>query len=471
MPRLLTVPDHEAITISMNSTERRSVLALATVYGSRMLGLFMILPVFVLLGRDLTGATPMLLGVALGAYGLSQALLQIPFGMLSDRFGRKPLIYLGLILFAAGSLVAAFSDSIHGVIAGRILQGAGAIASVLMALASDLTREENRTRAMAMIGLSIGLAFALSLVLGPLVGDWYGLTGIFSLTAAFSVVGIVLVATVVPTPEIRMHQPDALPAREQIRQVLSSPRLLRLDAGIFCLHLILTAVFLVVPVLLEDRLGVAGSDHWWVYLTAMGTGFVAMLPLMIVGEKHRRIKGVMTFAVALLAAAVALLGVPMDSVLTLWLILFGFFVGFNLLEALLPSLISKEAPAAGKGSAMGVYSTSQFLGSFVGGAVGGWASGIAGLTGVIVLMLAAALVWLLIVATMSQPTYASSLSLQLDPACQTAPPQIREALLDIPGVKDAVVLVNTHEAWLKVDRQTLNEEALWQLSFVARRQA
>jgi len=459
------------MTISMNSTERRSVLALATVYGSRMLGLFMVLPVFVILGRDLDGATPMLLGVALGAYGLTQAVLQIPFGMLSDRFGRKPLIYLGLVLFAAGSLVAAFSDSIHGVIAGRLLQGAGAIASVLMALASDLTREENRTRAMATIGLSIGLAFALSLVLGPIVGEWYGLTGIFTLTAVFSMIGVVLVAFVVPSPESRIHQPDALPAREQIRQLLSSSRLLRLDAGIFCLHLILTAVFLVVPVLLEDRFAVQGSQHWWIYLTAMGVGFIAMLPLIIVGEKQRRIKGVMIFAVALLAAAVALLGVPLSSILQLWLVLFAFFVGFNLLEAMLPSLISKEAPAAGKGSAMGVYSTSQFLGSFIGGSVGGWASGVAGLTGVIVLMLAAALIWLIVVATMAQPSYASSLSLPLDPQCRTAPPEIREALLSVPGVNDAVVLVNTHEAWLKVDRQTLNEEALWQLSFVARQQA
>lgn len=455
----------------MNATERRSVLALATVYGSRMLGLFMVLPVFVLLGRDLEGATPMLLGVALGAYGLSQALLQIPFGMLSDRLGRKPLIYLGLLLFAAGSLVAAFSDSIQGVIAGRILQGAGAIASVLMALASDLTREENRTRAMAMIGLSIGLAFALSLVLGPLVGEWFGLSGIFALTAVFSGVGIVLVALVVPTPESRIHQPDALPAREQIRAVLSSSRLLRLDAGIFFLHLILTAVFLVIPILLEDRLGISGSDHWWIYLSAMAAGFVAMLPLMILGEKKRRIKGVMILAVALLALAVALLGMPMGSLPALWLVLMGFFVGFNLLEALLPSLISKEAPAAGKGSAMGVYSTSQFLGSFIGGTVGGWASGAAGLTGVIVLMLTAALAWLVIVATMAQPSYASSLSLRLDPECRASPPQMREAFLEISGVKDAVVLVSSQEAWLKVDRQALNEEALWQLSFVARHQA
>jgi len=413
----------------------------------------------------------MLLGVALGAYGLTQAVLQIPFGMLSDRFGRKPLIYLGLVLFAAGSLVAAFSDSIHGVIAGRLLQGAGAIASVLMALASDLTREENRTRAMATIGLSIGLAFALSLVLGPLVGEWYGLTGIFTLTAVFSMIGVVLVAFVVPSPESRIHQPDALPAREQIRQVLSSSRLLRLDAGIFCLHLILTAVFLVVPVLLEDRFAVQGSQHWWILPDGHGGRVHCHAAADYRGRETASDQRRDDLCRGTAGGGRGPSGRALSSILQLWLVLFAFFVGFNLLEAMLPSLISKEAPAAGKGSAMGVYSTSQFLGSFIGGSVGGWASGVAGLTGVIVLMLAAALIWLIVVATMAQPSYASSLSLPLDPQCRTAPPEIREALLSVPGVNDAVVLVNTHEAWLKVDRQTLNEEALWQLSFVARQQA
>ena len=450
----------------MNATEKRSVLALASVYGSRMLGLFMVLPVFVLLGRDLDGATPMLLGMALGAYGLSQALLQIPFGMLSDRLGRKPLIYLGLVLFAAGSLLAGLSDSIYGVLAGRILQGAGAIASVLMALASDLTREENRTLAMAMLGLSIGLAFALSLVLGPLVGHWYGLSGIFFLTAFFALIGIVLTAAVVPTPEARLHQPDALPARGQIRQVLTSTRLMRLDAGIFCLHLILTAAFLVVPIVLENNLGLARSGHWWVYLSAMGVGFVTMLPLMILAEKKRRVKGVMILSVSILAVAVALMGFSMSSLMAFWPTLFLFFLGFNLLESLLPSLISKEAPAAGKGSAMGVYSTSQFLGAFVGGALGGWSSGAAGVSGVIVLMLATALIWLIIVATMAQPSYASSMALRLDPAWPGEPLEIRRALMAIPGVDDAVVLAETEEAWLKVDRHRLSEEALWRLSFV-----
>ncbi|XOZ33289.1 MFS transporter [Halomonadaceae bacterium KBTZ08] len=451
----------------MNATEKRAITALAMVYGSRMLGLFMILPVFVLLGRDLQGASPTLLGVALGAYGLSQALLQIPFGMLSDRFGRKPLIQLGLLLFAAGSLLAGWSDSIHGVIAGRILQGSGAIASVLMALASDLTREENRTKGMATIGLSIGLAFALSLVLGPMVGEAYGLTGIFLLTAVLAGIGMVFVATIVPSPEIRSHQPDALPARDQLRQVLTSGRLLRLDAGIFVLHMALTAIFLIVPLTLED-LGLATSQHWWVYLSVMGAGFVAMLPLLIIGEKKRRLKQVMSVAVALLGVAVALMGVGWQRVAGFWAVLFVFFMGFNLLEALLPSLISKEAPAAGKGSAMGVYSTSQFMGSFVGGTLGGWLSGFAGASGVIVLVLLGVAVWLLLVLTMAPPRYATSLALRLNEQHQQDPRAMREAFMAIPGVDDAVVLAASSEAWLKVDRQYFSEEALWRLPFVAR---
>ncbi|MGM0449319.1 MAG: MFS transporter [Pseudomonadota bacterium] len=451
----------------MNATEKRAIAALGMVYGSRMLGLFMILPVFVLLGRDLEGATPALLGIALGAYGLSQALLQIPFGMLSDRFGRKPLIQLGLVLFAAGSLLAGWSDSIQGVILGRILQGSGAIASVLMALASDLTLEENRTKGMASIGLSIGLAFALSLVLGPMVGDAYGLTGIFLLTAILAGIGMLLVAAVVPTPEVRSHQPDALPAREQLRQVLASPRLLRLDGGIFVLHLVLTAIFLIVPLALED-LGLGTNEHWWVYLSVMGAGFVAMLPLLIIGEKKRRLKQVMTLAVVLLGVSVALMGVGWERVSALWLVLFIFFAGFNLLEALLPSLISKEAPAAGKGSAMGVYSTSQFLGSFVGGALGGWLSGFAGASGVIVLILLAVAGWLGLVITMAPPRYATSLALRLSDEHDEDPRTMREAFMAIPGVDDAVVLVTSGEAWLKVDRQQFNEEAVWRLPFVAR---
>ncbi len=308
----------------MNALERRSVAALASIYAMRMLGLFMVMPVFVLLGDDLAGATPALIGLAIGAYGLSQALLQVPFGLLSDRFGRKRLIYIGLILFAAGSLLAAASESIYGVIAGRILQGSGAIASVLMALLSDLTREEERTKAMASVGISIGLSFSVSLVLGPLLGSMFGLAGIFYTTAVLAVAALVVVNRVVPNPHLQRRSPDTHPAREMLSQVLRNPRLLRLDFGIFALHLVLTAVFLLVPTLLQDRLQLAASSHWWFYLTVMVTSFFAMVPFIIIAEKQRRMKLVLCGAIAMLTLATAAIRLVPGGLVVAWLVFFFF---------------------------------------------------------------------------------------------------------------------------------------------------
>ncbi len=321
----------------MNALEKRSVVALASVYAMRMLGLFMVMPVFVLLGTDLQGATPALLGLAIGAYGLSQALLQIPpFGLLSDRVGRKKMIYLGgLILFASGSLLAASTDSIYVVIAGRILQGAGAIASVLMALLSDLTREEERTKAMATVGISIGLSFSVSLVLGPLLGAaWGGLSGIFYVTAVMALLALVVVARVVPTPHTHKVSADTHPAREMVGRVLADGRLLRLDFGIFVLHLVLTALFLVFPTMLQDQLGLASSSHWWFYLSVMVLSFFAMVPFIIIGEKKRKMKPILCMAIALLTAATATLTQVNASLWAAWGgVLFFFFMAFNLLEA------------------------------------------------------------------------------------------------------------------------------------------
>ena len=255
----------------MNTLEKRSVFALASVYAIRMLGLFMIMPVFMLLGDGLEGATPALLGFAIGAYGLSQALLQIPFGLLSDRVGRKRMIYIGLVVFAAGSILAGSADSIYVVIAGRILQGAGAIASVLMALLSDLTREEERTKAMATVGISIGISFSVSLVLGPLLGSVWGLSGIFYATAVLALIALFIVSRVVPTPHQHKISADTHPAKAMLGRVLSDKRLLRLDFGIFALHLVLTSLFLVFPSVLQNQLGLASGSHWWFYLSVMIT--------------------------------------------------------------------------------------------------------------------------------------------------------------------------------------------------------
>ncbi|AZT82792.1 MFS transporter [Marinobacter sp. NP-4(2019)] len=450
----------------MNALERRSVAALASVYAMRMLGLFMVMPVFVLLGDDLRGSTPTLIGLAIGAYGLSQALLQIPFGLLSDRVGRKRMIYIGLILFAAGSLVAASTDSIYVVIAGRILQGAGAIASVLMALLSDLTREEERTKAMATVGISIGLSFSVSLVLGPLIGSAFGLSGLFYLTAMLALVAMVIVWRLVPTPHQHKISADTRPARAMLARVLSDHRLLRLDFGIFALHLALTAIFLVFPTLLQDQLGLPSSSHWWFYLTVMVTSFFAMVPFIIIGEKKRKMKPVLCGAIALLTMATAGLAHISVSLMAAWAVLFFFFMAFNLLEASLPSLISKESPAASKGTAMGVYSTSQFLGAFVGGAIGGMLLEQVGVSGVLWLMAAVLVLWLVVALTMPSPGYTTSFVVQLQQVAHSQFDNIDDAFRQLPGVQDVVILEEADTAYLKVDRQHFDEGLLADFPFV-----
>ncbi|MEX2474924.1 MFS transporter [Marinobacter sp.] len=450
----------------MNSLERRSVSALALVYAMRMLGLFMVMPVFVLLGDDLQGATPALIGFAIGAYGLSQALLQIPFGLLSDRIGRKRMIYAGLILFAAGSLVAASTDSIYVVIAGRILQGAGAIASVLMALLSDLTREEERTKAMATVGISIGLSFSVSLVLGPLVGSAFGLSGLFYLTALLAVIAMVVVWRLVPTPHQHKISADTHPARKMLATVLSDRRLLRLDFGIFALHLALTAIFLVFPSLLQNQLGLPSASHWWFYLTVMVTSFFAMIPFIIMGEKMRKMKPVLCGAIILLTLSTMGLANVSESLIAGWCVLFFFFMAFNLLEASLPSLISKEAPAASKGTAMGVYSTSQFLGAFVGGAAGGLLLGTVGVSGVLWLMAGVLALWFVVALTMPAPGYTTSFVVQLKEVAQSQFDSIDEALMAMPGVQDVVILEDAGTAYLKVDRQKFDKGLLADFPFV-----
>ncbi|MGO1463658.1 MAG: MFS transporter [Marinobacter sp.] len=450
----------------MNTLEKRSVFALASVYAMRMLGLFMVMPVFVLLGDGLEGATPALLGFAIGAYGLSQALLQIPFGLLSDRVGRKRMIYIGLVLFAAGSILAGSAESIYVVIAGRILQGAGAIASVLMALLSDLTREEERTKAMATVGISIGLSFSVSLVLGPLLGSIWGLSGIFYATAILAMFALLVVSRVVPTPHHKKTSADTHPAKDMLGRVLSDKRLLRLDFGIFALHLVLTSLFLVFPSVLQDQLGLASSSHWWFYLSVMVTSFFAMVPFIIVGEKKRRMKPVLCGAIALLTLAAAALSGVSGSLVFAWVVLFFFFMAFNLLEASLPSLISKEAPAASKGTAMGVYSTSQFMGAFLGGALGGFLLQQVGIAGVVWFMVTVLGLWLLIALTMPAPGYTSGFVVQLRDMVGVQYGDVDGSLRRLPGVQDVVIVENAATAYLKVDRQHFDEALLADFPFV-----
>ncbi len=445
---------------SMSFRESRAAFSLAAIFSLRMLGLFLILPVFALYAKHLEGHTPLLVGAAIGAYGLTQALLQIPFGMLSDRIGRKPVIVAGLVIFAVGSAVAASADTIWGVILGRALQGSGAIAAAVMALAADLSREETRTRVMAAIGISIGLAFAVSLILGPILDHWVGVPGIFWLTALLALGGIAITLFLVPNPEKSHFHRDTEPVPAQFRQVLSNPNLLRLDFGIMALHMTMTALFLAVPLVLRDRLGMESGDHWMIYLPVLLFSMVLMVPFIVIAERRRKMKQVLLGAVLLLLLAQLGLYVFHQTVIGLALMLLFFFLAFNLLEATLPSLVSKVASAESKGTAMGVYSTSQFLGAFAGGLLGGWVQQAHGLEGVFLFGAAAALVWFLVASRMAQPSYLSGHMLrvgEMDPAEAEA---LRERLLAIPGVGAASVIGEEGVAYLKIDKKEIDMAAL-----------
>jgi len=389
----------------MTAQERRTVASLALLYCFRMLGLFMVLPLLALYAADLPDATPTLIGLALGMYGLANALLQIPLGWLSDKVGRKPVIIAGLALFALGSIVAGMADSVMGIIVGRTLQGAGAISSTLMALVADLTREEQRTKAMAVVGMSIGLSFAVALVLGPVMAALGGLPTVFWFTAALAGAGIViLILLVPPSPPVRgVDHTEERVILWSKRRGLGDIALVHLNFGVFVLHFILVAFFLVVPGIIENSLGVDREHHWMVYLPVLLLSLAGMVPLMILAERGGRLRQMFLLAIALVFVAMATLDYAAATPLLyggLWL----FFVGFNYLEATLPSLLSKTVSAGSKGAAMGVYSTCQFMGAFAGGASGGWLLDQlgAGMLSGVCLALAAA--WWLVVLRMPRST-------------------------------------------------------------------
>jgi len=448
----------------LSSLERKAVFSLSGIFALRMLGLFMIFPVFVLYAGTLEGHTPMLVGLAMGIYGLTQALLQIPFGMASDRIGRKPMIIIGLIIFAIGSMVAAEAHSIYMVIFGRALQGAGAIAAVVMALTADLTREEKRLSAMAIIGMTIGMSFALSLVLGPLLNKVIGVPGIFWLTAIMALLGVLLVAFVVPTPKKQEYHRDTAPALKQLRQVLLDPQLLRLDVGIFILHMLLTALFQVVPVLLQDKIGIAEEHHWLIYLPVMVLAIVSMIPFVVIAEKKHKMKQVFGAAVLILALAQASFMMFSDSLAGMVFGLFIFFMAFNVLEATLPSLIAKVAMPNFKGTAMGVYSTCQFLGAFIGGWLGGWTRGAWGAEYVFLLSGVAAVVWFVLASTMVHPRYLSSYMIRVGDIDAQAAKKLVPQLTSVTGVAEAIVEPDDGIAYLKVDLHALDRDALQQFS-------
>ena len=453
---------HDPHSDRMSGSETRAASGLALVFAFRMLGMFMVLPVLATYGMDLVGATPALIGLAIGAYGLTQAIFQIPFGVISDRIGRRPVIYLGLIVFALGSVLAANSDSIWGVIAGRVLQGAGAISAAVMALLSDLTREQHRTKAMAMIGMTIGLSFAVAMVVGPLLTRAFGLSGLFLATGAMALVGIVIVMFMVPRSTGTLQHRESGVARQALLPTLRHPDLLRLDLGIFVLHAMLMSSFIALPLALVEKAGLPKEQHWWVYLTALLISFFAMIPFIIYGEKKRKMKRVLLGAVVTLMLTELFFWKFGDSLRTLVIGTVVFFTAFNLLEASLPSLISKVSPAGGKGTAMGVYSTSQFLGSALGGILGGWLFQHGGLSVVFLGGAGLAALWLAFAVTMREPPYVTSLRLPLSPeALREA--GLAERLKAVNGVTDAVIVAEEAAIYIKLDTELLDRATLEQL--------
>ena len=448
----------------MTPVELRATVSLASIYGLRMFGLFSILPIFAVYAASFPEhPTPLMIGLALGAYGLTQALFQLPFGMASDKFGRKPMIYLGLGIFAVGSMMAALAMNIEGMIIGRAVQGAGAVSAVVTALLADLTRDENRTKAMASIGATIGVAFAVSLVGGPLLNQWIGVPGIFFMTAVLTLAAIAVVKYVVPDPINSHYHSDASAAPAKLKNVLNNTQLLRLNYGIFALHAAQMAMFVVVPFAISKASTLNVNQHWFIYLPVLLLSFALMVPAIVYAEKQAKMKQVFVAAVATMLFAQVLFALSINY---FWGIVFSltvYFVAFNLLEASLPSIISKMAPAAAKGTAMGVYNTAQSLGIFVGGAMGGYLSHRFGFSSVFIFCSVMMLLWLLLAYSMQAPPALKTKMYSLDEASAELSAEqaskLKNQLSKLAGVLEAVVLPQERTVILKVDLKIHNTQA------------
>lgn len=446
----------------MQPVESRAAWSVASLLGLRMLGFFMVLPVFALYAHEYGDATPTSVGLAIGIYGLTQALFQIPLGLLSDRIGRKRVIGIGLVMLIVGSVIAAMADHIAWVIAGRALQGLGAISGAALALAADLTREHQRTRVMAIIGISIGASFALATVLGPAITSIAGMSGVFWATALLAAAGMALLWFIVPEPPAGgdLHR-NVRPVFSDLRAVLSDRRLLLLDAGICLLHFVMPATFVVLPLELRDLGGVAPEDQWMLYPPVLLLAIIAMWPGVKMADRRNRPRAALLGATACLLVAELAFAARLDGG-WLWLAIcmVAFFAAFTVIESVLPALVSRIAPANMKGAALGAFSTAQYLGAFLGGALAGLMHEHFGTSAVFVACALVCLAWLVLAMRLDTP---AALSLRTVPVGELTGSQARalaKRLLSVPGVAEAVVVAEQHLAYVKVDRQQVDSAAL-----------
>lgn len=447
----------------MSAPELRASIGLSAIFGLRMLGMFAILPVFAIYAEGLPGGNDLtLVGIAIGAYGLTQAILQIPFGWWSDRHGRRPVIYAGLAIFAAGSFIAASGHHIYVVILGRVLQGAGAISAAVMAMAADLTRDEHRTKAMAMIGSTIGATFALSLVASPWLDRMIGVPGIFALTGVLALAAMWVVYRVVPVEPAGTHERSRHVESKEFWQVLHDRQLLRLNYGILVLQAVLMSVFIAIPFALRQA-GLDLAHHWQVYLPALLGSFALMLPAILGAKKANQVKTVFAGSIVLLLGVHLAMPELTGSVWLIGLFLLLFFTAFNVLEACLPSLVTRIAPVEAKGTAIGVFSSLQFFGAFLGAAAGGFLYGRWGAAGIVIFNVTLLVMWLILACGMKVPAVLSTRVYTIpELACERAD-TLTARLRTVAGVHEARVVPAEGRAYLKVDSAGFDEQNVLEL--------
>ncbi|OJF70081.1 MFS transporter [Alteromonas sp. V450] len=431
----------------MNALELRAALALASVYVLRMMGLFMVMPVLAVAAMDYPDYSPLLVGLAVGGYGLTQAALQIPMGMMSDKWGRKPVILLGLAVFALGSFVAATADSMVMMIVGRILQGAGAIAGAIMALATDVSRESQRAKVLAIIGIAIGFSFYLAVILGPLIANSYGLAGVFGITGILAMLCMPLVKWVVPNG-VQLSSGDTLPQKDQLKRLVFSSQLWRLNVSVMILHMLITLLFVQLPVTLLN-FDMTLDSHWTVYLPVLGASIVGLI-IMMGAARGRTPKSLLVTGVLLMGGAFLALSLEDHSWWWVTAAVVLFFTGFNYLEANFPALVSSIAPAGQKGTAMGLYASFQFFGAFLGGIVSGlatdiWTQEVAYAVGAL-----STVFWLFVVIGIKEVSRVKRVMMQYSFDTENVP-SLETALLQVPGVLEVTLNSKAGAVYLKVN--------------------